>query len=246
MSVSATGRRNLGTTLVELADTLVRDFDVVDFLHTLTQRCVELVDVDAAGLALADHSGMLRGIAASSEQARLLELFEVQNEEGPCLDSYRTGHIVFEEQLDTTERWGKFKDEAVAAGFRSVHAVPMRLRDDVIGALNLFRVKRGRLSDEDAAICRAMADVATIGLLQEQAVREARVLAEQLQAALNSRIVIEQAKGVLAEQLHVDMDVAFQLLRGFARTNNRRLADVARDLLDSRISAAQLSFRPAE
>jgi GAF domain-containing protein len=240
--VSATGRRDLGTTLVELADTLVKDFDVVDFLHTLTQRCVELVDVDAAGLALADHSGMLRVVAASDEQARLLELFEVQNEEGPCLDAYRTGHIVVEEHLDTSERWRRFKEEALADGFLSVHAVPMRLREDVIGALNLFRLKPGRLADEEAAICRALADVATIGLLQERAVREARVLAEQLQAALNSRIVIEQAKGVLAEQSHVEMDVAFELLRGFARTNNRRLADVARDLLEARISAAQLSL----
>jgi GAF domain-containing protein len=220
----------------------VKDFDVVDFLHTLTQRCVELVDVDAAGLALADHSGMLRVVAASDEQARLLELFEVQNEEGPCLDAYRTGHIVVEEHLDTSERWRRFKEEALADGFLSVHAVPMRLREDVIGALNLFRLKPGRLADEEAAICRALADVATIGLLQERAVREARVLAEQLQAALNSRIVIEQAKGVLAEQSHVEMDVAFELLRGFARTNNRRLADVARDLLEARISAAQLSL----
>jgi transcriptional regulator with GAF, ATPase, and Fis domain len=239
--VSATGKRDLGTTLVELADTLVKDFDVVDFLHTLTQRCVDLVDVDAAGLALADHSGMLRVVAASNERARLLELFEVQNEEGPCLDSYRTGHVVFEEQLDTTDRWRRFKQEALDSGFHSVHAVPMRLREDVIGALNLFRVKAGQLSEEDATICRAMADVATIGLLQERAVREARVLAEQLQAALNSRIVIEQAKGVLAEQLHVEMDVAFELLRGFARTHNRRLADVARDLLEARISASQLT-----
>jgi GAF domain-containing protein len=240
--VSATGRRDLGTTLVELADTLVKDFDVVDFLHTLTQRCVELVDVDAAGLALADHSGMLRVVAASDEQARLLELFEVQNEEGPCLDAYRTGHIVVEEHLDTSERWRRFKKEALADGFFSVHAVPMRLREDVIGALNLFRLKPGRLVDEEAAICRALAGVATIGLLQERAVREARVLAEQLQAALNSRIVIEQAKGVLAEQAHVEMDVAFELLRGFARTNNRRLADVARDLLEARISATQLAL----
>jgi transcriptional regulator with GAF, ATPase, and Fis domain len=243
--VSATGRRDFGTTLVELADTLVKDFDVVDFLHTLTQRCVDLVDVDAAGLALADHSGMLRVVAASNEQARLLELFEVQNEEGPCLDAYRTGHVVVEEQLGGTERWRRFTQEALDTGFHSVHAVPMRLREDVIGALNLFREKKGRLSDEDVAICRAMADVATIGLLQERAVREARVLAEQLQAALNSRIVIEQAKGVLAEQLHVEMGVAFELLRGFARSHNRRLADIARDVLDARISASELSSGPA-
>jgi transcriptional regulator with GAF, ATPase, and Fis domain len=245
MPVSAKAAPDLGATLVELADTLVKDFDVVDFLHTLTQRCVDLVDVDAAGLALADHSGMLRVVAASNEQARLLELFEVQNEEGPCLDSFRTGHVVVEERLDTAVRWRRFKTEALGAGYHSVHAVPMRLREDVIGALNLFRVPPGLLSEDDAAICRAMADVATIGLLQERAVREARVLAEQLQVALNSRIVIEQAKGVLAEQLHIEMGAAFDLLRGFARTNNQRLAGVARDLLDARISASQLSSSAA-
>jgi GAF domain-containing protein len=240
MTVSARGT-DLGSALVELADTLVKDFDVVDFLHTLTQRCVDLVDVDSAGLALADHNGMLRVLAASNEQARLLELFEVQNEEGPCLDSYRTGHVVVEEDLETTQRWHRFRREALGAGFRSVHAVPMRLREDVIGALNLFRAKPGRLSDEDGSISQAMADVATIGLLQERAVREARLLAEQLQIALNSRILIEQAKGVLGEQLHVELGIAFELLRGYARTHNRRLADVARDLLDARLTASELS-----
>jgi transcriptional regulator with GAF, ATPase, and Fis domain len=239
--VSAMERPDFGTTLVELADTLVKDFDVVDFLHTLTQRCVDLVDVDAAGLALADHSGILRVVAASSEQARLLELFEVQNEEGPCLDSYRTGKVIVEEQLDASDRWPRFGEQALADGFRSVQAVPMRLRDEVIGALNLFRLARGRLSDQESSICRALADVATIGLLQERAVREARVLAEQLQAALNSRVVIEQAKGVLAQQVHVEMGVAFELLRGFARAHNRLLADVARDLVEARLSASDVT-----
>jgi transcriptional regulator with GAF, ATPase, and Fis domain len=244
--VSATRRPDFGTMLVELADTLVKDFDVVDFLHTLTQRCVELVDVDAAGLALADHSGMLRVIAASNEQARLLELFEVQNEEGPCLDSYRTGDVIVEERLDTSGRWPRFAEEALADGFHSVQAVPMRLRDEVIGALNLFRAAPGRLSDQESSICRALADVATIGLLQERAVREARVLAEQLQVALNSRIVIEQAKGMLAEQIHVEMGVAFDLMRGFARAHNRRLADVARDLIEAQLSSSEIISLRAE
>lgn len=235
----------LSQTLVELADTLVRDFDVVDFLHTLARSAVELLDVDAAGLVLADQSGRLRVVASSSEEARLLELVEVQNDEGPCLDCYRTGTPVVEEQLDSTDRWPRFRQEALASGFHSVEAAPMRLRDEVIGALNLFRRSSGRLSDTDSAIGRALADVATIGLLQERSVREARVLAEQLQTALNSRVVIEQGKGVVAERGGLSMESAFEVLRTYARNHNRRLAEVALDIIEGRISIDQLASKSA-
>ena len=231
----------LSTTFVELADTLVNEFDVVDFLHTLTRRCVDLVDVDAAGLVLAGTDGALRVVGSSSEQVRLLELYETQNEEGPCLDAYRTGTTIVEEALQSSSRWPRFSAEALNAGFQSVQAIPMRLRDQVIGALNLFRVPPGRLSELDSSICRAFADVATIGLLQERAVREARELAENLQAALNNRVVIEQAKGVLSERGGLELDAAFEVLRRYARRNNRRLADVAGDLIEDRVTVDTLT-----
>ena len=218
----------LAETFVELADTLVADFDVVDFLHTLTMRCVELLDVAAAGLMLADQRGGLRIVASSSERAGLLELFEIQNEQGPCLDCFKIGQPVTEEDLYAhPQRWPLFAAEALGSGFRSAVALPMRWHDEVIGALNLFRATPGALDAKGLHTGQAMADVATIGILQERAVREARILAEQLQSALNSRVVIEQAKGALAEKASVSVDRAFQMLRGYARHNNGRLHDVA-------------------
>jgi GAF domain-containing protein len=230
----------LNRTFVELADTLVNHYDVAELLHTLAGRCVELFEVDAAGLMLADEHGTLRVVGSSNEATRMLELFEIQSQEGPSLDCYRTGQTVIAENLDDGGRWPRFRQEALSAGFRAALAVPMRLRDDVIGALNLFRVLPGGLDGDDLAACRALADVATIALIQERALREARLLAEQLQRALNSRVVIEQAKGVLAGLATVDMDRAFKLLRGYARAENLLLVDVARDLAEGRLSPAKL------
>lgn len=230
----------LSHTFVELADTLVTGFDVADLLHTLAARCVELADVDAAGIMLADHSGALHVVGSSSEQAHLLELLEIQQAEGPCVESYENREIV---AADLTEsgRWPALRDAAAHYGFRSIVAFPMRLRSDAIGAVNLFRSSGDPLTDGDLAICRALADIATIGLLQERAIREARLLAEQLQVALNTRVVIEQAKGVLSQRLRVDMDVAFARMRGYARSNNRLLAEVARDIVAGRVPPELLS-----
>lgn len=218
----------LARALVELADTLVADFDVVDFLHTLALRCTELLDAAEAGLMLADPRGGLRVVASSSERARLLELFEIQNEQGPCLDCFRSGGLVVVEDLDRDpDRWPLFTPEARTAGFRSVYALALRCQNQVIGALNLFRTSPGALPEDDLIAAQAMADVATIGILQQRAVQEARVLAEQLQSALNSRVVIEQAKGVLAERAQVNLDDAFGILRTHARNHNARLREVA-------------------
>lgn len=225
----------LSQTFVELADTLVHDFDVVELLHTLASRCVELTDVDAAGILLADESGLLHVVASSSQRAYLLELFEVQNAEGPCLDAFRTGLPVIAD-LEDSDRWPRVREEAMRNGFHSVAALPMRLRTESIGALNLFRKDGGILPDAEVAICRALADIATIGLLHERAVREARLLAEQLQAALNTRIVIEQAKGVIAERTRGDMDAAFLWLRTYAREHNERIGEVARGVVERRIA----------
>ena len=228
--------RLLSETFVELADTLVTDFDVVDLVHVLATRCVDLTDVDEAGIMLADADGRLHVIGSSSERIRHIELLEVQNAAGPCLDSFASGRPVFAD-LHETSLWPDITEAALRSGFGSVLAVPMRLRSESIGALNLFRVSRERPDEGDVAICRALADVATIGLLQERTVREARVLADQLQAALNTRIVVDQAKGVLAERAGVDMDVAFDLLRAFARTRNLLLGDVARAVVNGDVSA---------
>ena len=218
----------LADTVVALADTLVGDFDVVEFLSSLAERIEELIDASEVGLVLADPYGHLRVMASSTERMRLLELFEVQSSEGPCLDCFRSGDAVVNADLeDAVPRWPVFTPMARAAGFRMVHALPMRLRDQVIGAVNVFHMTLVSLSDRDIHLAQALADVATIGLLQERAVHGATDLTGQLQRALNSRIVIEQAKGAVSERGGVDMGTAFGWLRGYARSNNRRLADVA-------------------
>jgi hypothetical protein len=213
----------LSTTFVELADTLVADFDVLDFLHLLTTRCTQLLDVTAAGVLLADPAGDLRVMAASSEQVRLLELFQLQNDQGPCLDCYHSGRPAGASDLSTAEqRWPRFTAQARRHGFSAVLALPMRLRRDVIGALNLFSAAPG-LGPDDSQIAQAMADIATIGILQHRAHRAADTVVTQLQTALNSRVSIEQAKGILAERLGMTMDDAFTTLRRHAaRPSGRR------------------------
>ncbi len=211
-------RERLAEVFVELADTLVDDFDLVEFLQIVTTRTAELVDVAAVGLLLADAQGRLQFMAASDEQTKLLELFQVQHEEGPCLDAYvsRAPVIVADLRL-CADRWPLFAPRASAVGFRSVHAIPMRLRSQVIGARNLFGTEPGGLEGDDLRVVQALGDIATIGLLQERAIHRGEILTEQLQGALNSRIVIEQAQGALARIHGVDVDRAFDLLRGYAR-----------------------------
>jgi len=232
----------LSDTFVELTDTMVAGFDVIDFLHVLTDRSVVLLDVSAAGLLLADPRGELRVVAASSEAARLLELFQLQNDQGPCLDCYRSGQPVQAADLDAAAvRWPRFAPAALQAGFAAVQALPMRLREQVIGALNLFRAVPGEFDPADVRVGQALADVATISLLHERSMRHGDALNEQLQTALNSRVVIEQAKGKLAERLGVDMDHAFSLLRNFARARNLRLSDLAESFVDGSEALADLA-----
>ena len=218
----------LSRAMVELADTLVDDFDVVDLFTLLTNQCVEVLDVSSAGLMILAPEGDLRVMASSSEAVRLLELFELQAAEGPCLDCFRTGEAVVNQDLTAVNgRWPNFAPAAMEAGFRSAHSVPMRLRRVVIGALNLFGVEPGAMREVDVQAAQALADVATIAILQQRAALDAQTLNEQLSRALNSRVLIEQAKGMLAERATLDMDGAFARLRGYARRNNLLLADVA-------------------
>jgi GAF domain-containing protein len=221
----------LAQTMVELADTLVDDFDVIELLTRLTDRCVDVLDVAAAGLMLVTPDGDLRVMASSSDAMRVLELIEEQADEGPCPDCFRAGAPIVNQRLDLAiDRWPRFAPKAIDAGFRSVSALPMRLRGQMIGALNMFRIDEGEMREQDVAAAQAFADVATIAVLQNRAVTEAQLLNEQLTHALNTRIVIEQAKGVIAERAGLDMADAFARLRRHARNHNLRLADVAREI----------------
>jgi transcriptional regulator with GAF, ATPase, and Fis domain len=232
----------LAQTLVELADTLVDDFDIVELLTMLADRCVEVLDVAAAGIMIVAPEGDLRVMASSSEAMRLLELFEIQAEEGPCLDAFRAGQPVINQDLAAVNgRWPRFAAEALEAGFQSVHALPMRLRGAVIGALNLFRVDRGEMTPADIVAAQAFGDVATITILQHRAIVQGQLVNEQLQHALNSRVAIEQAKGVVSQRQGLDMEAAFSMLRGYARNNGLRLVDVANDVIAGRLPAAALS-----
>ena len=232
-------------TFVELVDYLVEDFDVIDLLTVLTGRCVELVDAAAAGILLVDPRGRLRVMAASSERVELLELFQLQNNEGPCLDCFRAGRSVIVGDLARDARWPSFADESIRAGFPSVCALPLRLHDDVLGGLNLFMAEAVELSQADVTLAQALADVASITIVQARAAREATLRKEQLQHALDSRVAIEQAKGMIAERARIHMPDAFSHLRTFARSTNRGLTDTARAVVEGAIDIDLLIRRSA-
>ena len=235
----------LARTLVELADTLVADFDVVELLTRLADRCVDVLDVATAGLMLVGPDGDLRVMASSSEAMRVLELFELQAKEGPCLDCYRSGKPIMSSDLARVDRrWPRFAAEALAGGFRSVHALPMRLRGTVIGALNLFRVEPGEMRPAEVDAAQALADVATIAILQHRASLEAQVVNQQLAHALNSRVVIEQAKGMVAERQDLSMEQAFYALRKHARDHNLRLVEVAEAVISGSLAIPALDRPP--
>jgi GAF domain-containing protein len=233
------------TTFVEIVDTLVDDFDVIEVLTVLTSRSVELLEAAAAGILLADTDGQLRVIGASTEQVGLLELFQIQNDEGPCLDCFHTGVVVLDANISESTLWPMFAAESIRLGFPSVCAVPLRLKDHVLGCLNLFMSEPVALSDGEVALAQALADVASIAIVQDLATREAAIREGHLQHALNSRVVIEQAKGIIAEHGGVDMDEAFARLRSFARNNNRGLTEVAEGLVAGAVAVDALTERRA-
>ena len=234
--------------LVEMADTLVDDYDVVDLLTGLADRCVSLLGVSAAGVMLASPAGSPGLVASSSEAMRLLELFELQEQEGPCLDAFRTGEPVgHEEDLEAgSGRWPSFSAAALQAGFASASALPLRWREVTLGALNLLSVTRAPMAEADVIVARAFADLATLSIVQHRASAEAQRLNEQLSAALTSRVVIEQAKGVICERAGVDLAEAFFRLRAYARNHNLRLTDVARAAIDGTLDPAAWAGSPGE
>jgi GAF domain-containing protein len=225
---SGTREGRLAAAFVTLADTLVVDYDVVELLQRLVDTCAELLSATAAGLLLTTDSGELEVVASTSEQSRLVDLVQVSSGAGPSLECVATGQPVSVRDIATvTGGWSRFRDEALAQGFHSAHAFPLRLRGTVIGTLTLLRDKSGPFDAEDSSVAQGLADVATIGILHERALRESDVVQKQLQHALSSRVVIEQAKGVIAQVRGVDMAEAFRLMREFARRNNRGLRDIA-------------------
>lgn len=237
-----TREQRIVQTFVELSDTMVDEFDVVEFLHRLSDRCAELLDCAEAGILLADAAGVLRVMASSSERSDALDLLQSQNDEGPCFECYHRGAPVHSEDLEADRgRWPTFAPAALMRGFGSVQALPMRVRGETVGALNLFRAQVGRLADSDLPLGQGMADIAAVALLQERTVRESRDVTSQLQGALNSRVVIEQAKGMLAERAGITVDAAFAQLRGYARDQNRRLGNVAVELIAGQLAPAELT-----
>lgn len=219
---------DLARRFVDLADTLVDDFDVVEVLDGLMSTCLELLQVDEAGLLLNDPQGKLQRVASSNEETRLLELLQVQTREGPCVDAVRSGQTTTVHDISLeSSRWPAFVARASAYGFNSVYAFPLRLRESTIGALNLFGFERSALDDEQRVIAKALADIATIGILQQRSIHRTSLLAENLQRALNTRIVVEQAKGILAERGGLPMEQTFALLRSYARSHNMKLSDLA-------------------
>lgn len=230
---------------VTLADTLVDDYDVVEFGHQLVEHCVALLEVDAAGLLLDDLRGGLQVLASTSEQTQLLELLQIQSDAGPCLQAYRSGQQVLVEDLraDTT-RWPEFAARAEGEGFRAVFAIPLRLRTERIGALNLFRTEPRMMTGSDLLVAQALADVATIGILHRRVLVHGTLINAQLQTALNSRVIIEQAKGVLSERSGLDMEQAFIELRTRARNANQHLSDTAHAVINSASGSAPARQEP--
>jgi hypothetical protein len=227
--ITESRERHIADTFVALSDTLTDDFDVIDYLCVLTRSCVELLPVAAAGVLLADHRGQLHPLAASDEPARLLELFEVQNGQGPCLDCFRSGTPIVDGPLDAAGTlWPAFAARARASGYAVAHALPLRLRDTVVGALSLFADAPEPLAAADLDLGRSLADIAAIGILHRRAIAHAGVATTRLQRVLTSRVVIEQAKGVIAERMRVHVDDALSVLRAHARRRNLPLSELAR------------------
>ncbi len=231
--MNATAQQQLLQTFVRLADTLVDDYDVVELLQVLVDACRDLLETTAAGILLANERGELEVVASTSEASRLVEIMQLSAEAGPCIDSFRSGRrVAVPDIAHSQDSWMQFRGAAITQGFRSMDALPLRLRDTTIGTLNLLRSAPGVPDEEDITAAQAFADVATIGILHERSIRESSVLSQQLQAALNSRIVIEQAKGVVSQTHGVPIDEAFLIIRQYARSHSIGLSTVAARLVD--------------
>lgn len=231
----------LSKAFVQLADTLVADFDLVEMLQTLVETCADVLDVRAAGLLLKDESGKLHLVVSTTEDAEFVELVQLGADSGPCLECVASGEAVDVPDIAAAaDRWPAFSRAALDRGFRSLQATPLRLRHDVIGTMNLLDTDVGALNEQDVAAAQALSDVATIGILTERAARQRDAIATQLQNALDSRVLIEQAKGILAQSTGRSTDEAFTLLRTFARSNNLNIRVLAGALVERRIDPSRV------
>ncbi|MEQ8716317.1 MAG: GAF and ANTAR domain-containing protein [Acidimicrobiales bacterium] len=228
---------------VSLADTLVAEFDVVDFLTTLAHHSIEVLAADEAGVMLSDGNGGLRPVASSAHTNEILDLFEVQSTEGPGVDCYLSGEAILNRPIDASAPWERFRSRAERCGFQRVHALPMRLRSDRLGTVTVLSTSDTEIDQSASAVGQALADIATISLLQVRTMGEAQLVAEQLQIALTNRVIIEQAKGVLAERENLDMHAAFEMLRNYARSHRLKLAAVAHSVIDGSLDAAEIRTR---
>lgn len=242
---TVTRESKLSNAFVKLADTLVADFDVLELLHWLVEECTEILDTQAGGLLLMDPVGQLQLVASTSEDATLVEVLQLAAGRGPCLQCFTSGTpVTIGDIAAEGTQWPEFSAEALKQGFKSVHATPLRLRGQTIGTMNLFSYNKGALVPEDIAVAQALADVATIGIIQERNIRSAQLLSEQLQHALDSRILIEQAKGVVATTMGITVDAAFAHIRTYARDKNLPLRQVADDLIARRLEFGEISTHP--
>lgn len=233
----------LAEVLIGLADTLVSDFDVTDLFLRLVESCAELADTDHVGLVLADQTGTLQVMATTSEEALVIELLQLEKQDGPCFDAYRSGSPVFVPDVsapEAQERWPDFVRVSSQAGINSVTALPMRLRQHNLGALNMFRTRKGLLNDDELATARALAGIASISILEDRAAHDARLVINQLQQALDSRVVIEQARGIIAQQSNLGMEEAFAKLRRYARDRNLRLRNVAERVVSRQLDPSEI------
>jgi GAF domain-containing protein len=245
--MSGTSREaRLNAAFVLVADTLTADYDVVDLLHTLVSECTQIVDAQAGGLMLVDGDGNLQLMASTSESADLVEVLQLAAGVGPCVDCFTTGVAVSVPDIAASgKRWPAFRAAALSQGFFSVHATPMRLRGEIIGTMNLFGTQTGALTRRDAEAAQALADVATIGILHERIATQSHLVSEQLQRALDSRILIEQAKGAVSQARGVSMDQAFTALRKYARNHNLTLRSVSEAITHRTLDVHQLDTAAA-
>lgn len=217
---------------VDLSNELVDDYDLVDMLSQLTAHCAGLLDISSAGLLLADGRGVLHLMASSSERTHHLEVFQLQREEGPCLDCFHERRPIKVADLDAAkERWPQFCEAASIVGIKSVHALPMRLKDNVLGTLGLFGSEVGPMEEDDLELAQALVHVASVAIINERSANDRATVNSQLEHALTSRVVVEQAKGVLAHAGGLDMDAAFAVLRRYARDHSRKLSEIAAEVV---------------
>ena len=239
MISTAARERRISAAFVAVADTLTTDFDMVDLLHGLVEECTQILHTESGGLMLLDTNGELQLMTSTSEEAAFVEVMQLNASAGPCIECFSTGTAVSVPDIRKVgSEWAEFKRAALDNGFTSAHATPMKLRGQVIGTMNLFSTTRGALSERDAAVAQALTDVATIGILQERIVREVNTMSNQLHRALDSRVLVEQAKGMIAQSQSLDMDAAFAVIRAHARANGLTIREVAEGVCDRSIDMA--------